>query len=352
MSGMQHDARAELDREVRGLAGTIEKTRIEMAMTNIRKLVPQRGWSVDFVARVLDGQLSARLERVDRLVLGAVVLEHAPHLLPARDRRRRRRGRTPGGSTPSTRLNTMPSHPGEIRQDERQPEEEPDAEDERARDRAAESELRLPVGGLLRARDARRFPRGASVARAHDARASRRRASSPSSSSIAVSAEYMSEPTPRYSDSMSATAPRKSGSFRSGTRRVRLERLLLDRDRAVGLADGGRDHARRAHHHALDDRLAAELSGRSRGPSGGHRAPVLPRRAPPPRESVGDAAERSRGLLAPFAILYLRLKRSTRPAVSTSFCLPVKNGWQIEQISTWSCPAPSSESRSCCRTRR
>ena len=32
---------------------------------------------------------------------------------------------------------------------------------------------------------------------------------------------------------------------------------------------------------------------------------------------------------------YLRRKRSTRPAVSTSFCLPVKNGWQAEQISTW-----------------
>ena len=30
----------------------------------------------------------------------------------------------------------------------------------------------------------------------------------------------------------------------------------------------------------------------------------------------------------------LRRKRSTRPAVSTSFCLPVKNGWQAEQIST------------------
>ena len=29
----------------------------------------------------------------------------------------------------------------------------------------------------------------------------------------------------------------------------------------------------------------------------------------------------------------LRRKRSTRPAVSTSFCLPVKKGWQAEQIS-------------------
>ncbi len=31
---------------------------------------------------------------------------------------------------------------------------------------------------------------------------------------------------------------------------------------------------------------------------------------------------------------YLRWKRSTRPAVSTSFCLPVKSGWQFEHIST------------------
>ena len=34
----------------------------------------------------------------------------------------------------------------------------------------------------------------------------------------------------------------------------------------------------------------------------------------------------------------LRRKRSIRPAVSTSFCLPVKNGWQAEQISTTMLP--------------
>ena len=33
------------------------------------------------------------------------------------------------------------------------------------------------------------------------------------------------------------------------------------------------------------------------------------------------------------ALAYLRRKRSTRPAVSTRRCLPVKNGWQLEQIS-------------------
>src|SRR5437016_1221327 len=37
--------------------------------------------------------------------------------------------------------------------------------------------------------------------------------------------------------------------------------------------------------------------------------------------------------LAASALAYLRRNRSTRPAVSTSFCLPVKNGWQLEQIS-------------------
>jgi hypothetical protein len=35
-----------------------------------------------------------------------------------------------------------------------------------------------------------------------------------------------------------------------------------------------------------------------------------------------------------FLLPYFFWNRSTRPAVSTSFCLPVKNGWQFEQIST------------------
>ena len=37
-----------------------------------------------------------------------------------------------------------------------------------------------------------------------------------------------------------------------------------------------------------------------------------------------------------FVVLLKRLLNfSTRPPVSTSFCLPVKNGWQFEHISTW-----------------
>jgi hypothetical protein len=35
-----------------------------------------------------------------------------------------------------------------------------------------------------------------------------------------------------------------------------------------------------------------------------------------------------------FFILYFCMNFSTRPSVSTIFCLPVKNGWQLEQIST------------------
>ena len=31
---------------------------------------------------------------------------------------------------------------------------------------------------------------------------------------------------------------------------------------------------------------------------------------------------------------YFLSNLSTRPAVSISFCFPVKNGWQLEQIST------------------
>src|ERR1700730_18961718 len=45
------------------------------------------------------------------------------------------------------------------------------------------------------------------------------------------------------------------------------------------------------------------------------------------------------GAVAALSFLaYLRRKRSTRPAVSINFCLPVKNGWHAEQISTLMSP--------------
>ena len=37
---------------------------------------------------------------------------------------------------------------------------------------------------------------------------------------------------------------------------------------------------------------------------------------------------------AVFSVPYFRRNRSTRPAVSISFCLPVKYGWHLAQIST------------------
>src|ERR1035438_9410625 len=59
-----------------------------------------------------------------------------------------------------------------------------------------------------------------------------------------------------------------------------------------------------------------------------------------PRESVAKEASYFAGVAGAGAsfLAYLRRKRSTRPAVSMSFCLPVKKGWQAEQISTLMSP--------------
>ena len=60
-------------------------TRIETSATITRNVVPQRGCSVVFGARVLDGERFARLVGVDRLVLGAVILKNAVDLGHAAD---------------------------------------------------------------------------------------------------------------------------------------------------------------------------------------------------------------------------------------------------------------------------
>src|SRR5262249_2708146 len=56
-----------------------------------------------------------------------------------------------------------------------------------------------------------------------------------------------------------------------------------------------------------------------------HGGSAPPARKRPPRPAYCCAAG---------CRLYFRWKRSTRPAVSMSFCLPVKNGWHFEQTST------------------
>jgi len=50
---------------------------------------------------------------------------------------------------------------------------------------------------------------------------------------------------------------------------------------------------------------------------------------------VGGARSRVGKTIAEtqFVLPYFCRKRSTRPAVSTSFCFPVKKGWQAEQMS-------------------
>jgi hypothetical protein len=48
-------------------------------------------------------------------------------------------------------------------------------------------------------------------------------------------------------------------------------------------------------------------------------------------DCLGDAIAEAQAPVFP----YFWRKRSMRPAVSMSFCLPVKNGWQLEQMSVW-----------------
>jgi len=58
------------------------------------------------------------------------------------------------------------------------------------------------------------------------------------------------------------------------------------------------------------------------------------RRGPP--DAIRARGGRPASAFAAAAFLvpaYFLLKRSTRPATSRSRCLPVKNGWQLEQIS-------------------
>ena len=56
---------------------TSENAKIDSRMTTTRNSVPQRWWAVGYLRTALDGQRVAGLERVDRHVLGAVVLEDA-----------------------------------------------------------------------------------------------------------------------------------------------------------------------------------------------------------------------------------------------------------------------------------
>ena len=59
------------------------------------------------------------------------------------------------------------------------------------------------------------------------------------------------------------------------------------------------------------------------------------RRIIAPRATRPNATNNIAFIPVPYSlILYFFRNLSIRPAVSTNFCLPVKNGWQAEQIST------------------
>src|SRR5258706_7361216 len=105
-------------------------------------------------------------------------------------------------------------------------------------------------------------------------------------------------------------------------------------------SDGGRAVPARAKASDADAPAAAppELSQYfrtdSRNPS-----PILPPTNKTPGFPGGSCLTRLEGpkpyfLTASPALPYLRRKRSTRPAVSISFCLPVNNGWHAAQVST------------------
>src|SRR6266403_775230 len=54
----------------------------------------------------------------------------------------------------------------------------------------------------------------------------------------------------------------------------------------------------------------------------------------PPNRYLGVSTAAASPAFLRLPQLYLRWNFSTRPVVSTNFILPVKNGWQAEQIST------------------
>ena len=58
-----------------GCRPTSENAKIDRMITTTRNSVPQRWWAVGYLRTCLDCQRVVRLERMDRHVLGAVVLE-------------------------------------------------------------------------------------------------------------------------------------------------------------------------------------------------------------------------------------------------------------------------------------
>ena len=120
------------------------KTKIAITITQSKNAVPQRGWIRLWRCTVSGVELLARLVGVDRLVLGSVVLEHAPQVREQRDQEEvededRRRGSRPRRSRTSRGVDPDPV--GEQRRADLE-------EQKREADRDREREDQLAAGDL------------------------------------------------------------------------------------------------------------------------------------------------------------------------------------------------------------
>jgi hypothetical protein len=189
----------------------------------------------------LGRQRRAVLERVDRLVLGAVEPEHARHVAPLADEQ-------------------------QVEQERQQPEH---AVDQPEADLAVEAE---PARQPSRQHDEQQHPERE---RDHDGQPLRDlpprrrlglRVRVLASHGVGAEVERRDAEVHRLEQRHGATHDGQTEQLDPpGDRR---ERLVEERERPVGAAHGDRDPRRRAHHHTLEHRLTADREKRHRASSG------------------------------------------------------------------------------------
>ena len=264
-----------------------------------RKLVPQRGCRRENCCAFSGVSGEPGLVAGDRLVLGAVVLEHAGAGPSCARAATGSRGRSRSGSTLL---------------DEPEQEAEPSSSLQKFA-RPTGSTKKRPTANAARA----------TTVPAHVPP----EICSSSSGSWAL-AEMPSALKPIFSDSASATTPRMTAAAARGALRPRDERERRDLDLAErgllgvepvlaellgrGLADRDGPGRDAAHHHALEHRLAADGRVLLR-----HQGAVRQAGLGHAGLAVAQPVSRSRAR----RLAARRWKRSTRPPVSTSFCRPV-----------------------------
>ena len=258
--------------------------------------MPQRGCRREYFCAFSGVSGSPASKRRDRLVLGAVVLEHAPQVAASARAATGSRGRSPVRRIPSTIQNRKaePSWSLKISEADRHDEEQADRERERgdhgADPHAARDRL-LVLGQLRVGGDAERLEADL-----------QRLASATTPRMIGQRQHAVASSTRR-----AGTTGRRSRRARPRPWQALLAELLGQR-----LADRDGPRARR------------RASSRPRGPPDRLRARPS---APSGRRLAGGSRAWTLGWLARCrrerGVAARRWKRSTRPPVSTSFCLPV-----------------------------